>query len=204
MRSRPRYRLSGNTCDDCNRARHGEHTTNQRRSLSLICSLPLRSRKHFQTRNVPLEREEPSRLVSQYNIKPAVVARPCGPQFLPLRRRRTAPSLPRPCRGTPGARPTSRRRKSAPTGGRFRGGETVPAGHRPRLDYLRPIADGGTRKRRAPERPPLRHFRMPSVFGSKRTGSYWLGAIWMTTTPRTKSIATTEIGPTALPGLADW
>src|SRR5262245_22502073 len=41
-------------------------STNQRRSLSLICSLPLRSRQRFQTRNVPLEREEPSRLRCQH------------------------------------------------------------------------------------------------------------------------------------------
>jgi hypothetical protein len=43
---------------------------------------------------------------------------------------------------------------------------------------------------------------MCSVFGSKRTGS--LLAFWMTTTPRTKSTATTEIGPRALPCLAIW
>ena len=45
---------------------------------------------------------------------------------------------------------------------------------------------------------------MRSVFGSKRTGAYWLGPFWMTTTPRTKSTATTEIGPPALPCLAIW
>ena len=79
-----------------------------------------------------------------YRTHPGVASPPGG--FLPPRRRRTAPSALRPRRGTPGTRPMSRRRKSAPTGGRFS-------------------------RRRALSAPPLRHFRICSVFGSKRTGN---------------------------------
>ena len=68
----------------------------------------------------------------------------------------------------------------------------------------RTIVVGGTRRWRVPEHPPVRHFRIFSVFGSKRTGSYWFAPVWMTTTPRTKSIATTETAPTAVPRVAVW